>query len=95
MLGERNTNLKPLGCVLNVEGDCPLCRAGLKSSVFATGRDLRTGQAFGINLPVSVWNRLVELQKEHEPFGTELCLVRREDENDATPTFEIETQGLN
>jgi hypothetical protein len=38
---------------------------------------------------------LVELQKEHEPFGTELCLVRREDENDATPTFEIETQGLN
>lgn len=94
-LMKENANLRTPGCVLKVEGDCPLCRAGLKPSVLATGRDLRTGKAFGINLPVSVWNRLVELQKEHEPFGTELCLLRREDEDDATPTFEIETQGLN
>ena len=76
---KENMNLRAPGCVLNVEGDCPLCRAGLKPTVFATGRDLRTGKAFGINLPVAVWNKLQEIAREHEPFDTELCLLGRED----------------
>jgi hypothetical protein len=75
---ETDANLRLLPRVFPTQGDCPICRAGFKPSVLVPIKD-QSGNASMITLSQTAYDKLRKLQKEHEPFTTELCLMDSRD----------------